>query len=211
VSSEVQDRTDLFCYRGGSPMVALFRDQRGHASQGGLLLGQPCHLGPRLGIRDGSGHQLGEVGETRSVSGGSGRPAEWTKMLPIPPLDDDRTADGARIPSTFGRARRRPGRSNRPHERAGRLSASLSPSCPPSLHRGCSLHPRPRSPPRHSHRPRTDHPARSAQAACRPPTTARTTRPGTASAISVATRAAAQPAHRQLTDGLATRVRNRGC
>ena len=41
------------------------RDERRHAPQRGLLVGEPAHLAPRLGVRDRGGHELGEVGEPR--------------------------------------------------------------------------------------------------------------------------------------------------
>jgi hypothetical protein len=81
---EVQDPADLFGDRGEDlQRWALFRHQRGHSSQGGLLLGQPRHLGPRLGVRDGGGDQLGEVGETCL--------GVWRKQLMrLPRMDEDR-------------------------------------------------------------------------------------------------------------------------
>ena len=59
-------------------------DQRRHPPQRGLLLGQPLHLGARLGVGDRRGDQLGEAAQaaTRCPPGAARPGVEWTARAP---------------------------------------------------------------------------------------------------------------------------------
>ena len=91
-----------------SPAARLARDQRRHAPQRGLLVGEPPHLRPRLGVRDRRGDELGErldprlgVRRQRPVA-----PRRGVHHAPQPLVDDDRRAHrraDAQLPAQRGR------------------------------------------------------------------------------------------------------------
>ena len=98
-------------------------DQRRHAPQRGLLVGEPAHLLPRLGVRDRRGDELREGGDPR-LGVRRERPVALRgddHHAPEALVDDDRGAHRraeAELPAQCGR-------------RAGRILVAVHPRRPP--------------------------------------------------------------------------------
>ena len=89
----------------------LARHERRHTPQRRLLLRQPCRLGARVGVRDGSGNQLGELREPILDVVGHGLTIRGTDADHAPHLaaDDDRRPRTRTQPARAGSVRERAG------------------------------------------------------------------------------------------------------